>query len=209
MDLNATQVKMFRSALDWTQDRLAEVVGISAQTIRALERGKTIKSDFVNNIILVMDAHGYVPTSAGGIEPKQDKIDTYIGVQEFPKFWDDVYVTCKANPREIVCCNVDEDLITLNLGSYSKLHIDRMDALQNIYFRCTIKRGDRVQPAKYGEYRWSEFFGSATYYCYGDKLALMTLKGSDVKVMVIDNKDFADSYREQFDVIWRGAEVIQ
>ncbi len=212
MALSSVQVKMFRAAVSWSQDQLAQECDLSAPTVYGIESGKPVSRKSAEKIRAVMSAHGYDTTEAGGIEPKQDKIRTFCGVDDFLRFWDDVYMTLKANPTEIVCCNVDEDLITEIKGEYSDFHLERMDKLsaeKGVTFRCTIKKGDLALPAKYGEYRWSNSFGDASFYCYGDKLAIMTFNNKVPHVTLHESKSLADSWRIQFDAMWGQAEVIK
>lgn len=211
MTLSSTQIKMFRAAVGWSQDQLAQESGLSSPTIYGVETGKPVSGKTEEKIRAVMSVHGFDTTQAGGVEPKQDAIRTFNGTEEFLRFWDDVYMTLKAKPTEIVCCNVDEDLITEVKGDYSDFHLDRMDKLsaeKGVSFRCTIKKGDFALPAKYGEYRWSDAFGDASFYCYGDKLAIMTFQNKVPHVALHESKSLADSWRMQFDAIWQQAEVI-
>jgi len=55
------------------------------------------------------------------------------------------------------------------------------------------------------EHKWcpkSKFKGKVTY-CYGDKLAFLSFKKNQIEIIVINQSDFAQNWKDMFDVFWQ------
>ena len=66
--INRSQCRAARALLDWTQDRLAEVTGLSAVTIRAFEKGGEMRDSNRTLLRLALERSGveFIDENGGG-----------------------------------------------------------------------------------------------------------------------------------------------
>ncbi|NND65127.1 MAG: hypothetical protein HKM24_04085, partial [Gammaproteobacteria bacterium] len=77
-----------------------------------------------------------------------------------------------------------------------------------IFDRVLVRKGDNYFISLDDSYRWvpEEMFHQVPYMVYGDRYAII-LWEPEIKVVIIENPQIADSYRQQFQVAWDNAEV--
>ena len=65
--------------------------------------------------------------------------------------------------------------------------------------------------SKIAEYRYipPEFFTDQSFYVYGDKLALIAFEENNVRINIINNKSWAQSFRNLFNYAWLTAARVE
>lgn len=54
-----------------------------------------------------------------------------------------------------------------------------------------------------------EYVGPVATVIYGDKVALEVMDPENVSIVIIENKSIADSYRQQFEALWKLGETVE
>lgn len=203
------EIRAARVYLDWSQDDLAQRSGLAVSTIRNVEAGTNSPSgkSALSLERAFADYIEFLPN--GGFQPKQETVKIYRGRSGFLDFFWNVYETIKTVGGEICVSNVDEKDFLFWLGDTdAQQYKDAMAALEkNFFFKTLIKEGDDYfAGGQYAEYRWiaADEFSNVPFYVYGDKLAIILFE-KEVAVYVLDNKNIANAYRSQFNVLWNRA----
>ncbi len=200
------EIRAARVYLDWSQEQLAEQSGLAISTIRNIEAGTNVPSGKSAQALdrAFGDYIDFLPN--GGFQPKQETVKIYRGRSGFIDFFWNVYETVKAVGGDICVSNVNEQDFLFWLGEdEAQKYKDAMAALdRNFYFKTIIQEGDDYfAGGKYAEYRWiaKEEFSNVPFYVYGDKLAII-LFDREVAVYVLENRNIANAYRGQFNILW-------
>jgi hypothetical protein len=98
-------------------------------------------------------------------------------------------------------------------AEFAEEYRKKMANVRNLSSKVLVKEGDDFFTASdFIEYRAvpeSIFSEDASFYAYGDKLALITFHDDSVQVVLLHNKQFADSFRVMFNAVWNNHEAIQ
>ena len=85
-------------------------------------------------------------------------------------------------------------------------HAAKMKSVKEKFsFKIIIEEGDWFFIANdFAEYRWfpKQLFKEQSFYAYCGKLALINFKADDVEIMMLDQKDFTESFSILFDIAW-------
>ena len=208
--LTPAQCRAARALLDWSQPDLAERCGMHVQTISAFENETgTPTKRTLSRITDTLEAGGIELMSDDGVKRKRDTITRYSDREGFEVFMHDVYETIKSEGGEVCVSNVNETLYYDLLGAeFTDFHVARMNALikeRDFNFKIIIKSDDDFTPASgYAEYRSidKKFFGERCFYAYGEKLALISFSKDTHSIVVLNDKEFTDSYRIIFNIMW-------
>lgn len=200
------QIKAARSLLDWTQDDLAERCGLSKYSIVNVESGKTApQRATLDSIIDALEAAG-IEFMDGGVRKKADSIRVLSGDDANEKLLEEIFATIKNSGEEILIFGLREPSID-NTETYNFVsgHISRIKSV-GITERILIEEGDKNFIAPQEWYRWlpKKYFSPHTFQLFGNKLALINW-GPPQQIIIIDNKLFADSYRNFFNFSWDNA----
>lgn len=209
MEIAIDQIKAARALLDWTQDDLANIAGLSKASIQNYEIKKTEpNSTSLYKIIEAFSSHG-LEFIEEGVRRKTLKTKTYRGQRGFVDFMNLVYEIARDKGGEFCVSNVDETIFTERLGQENDSdYTARMKFLNTDYsFRILIKEGDtNFVASDYAEYRWiaDNDFHSVPFYVFGDNLAFLIFN-EVTTIHVINNPEIADAQRTQFNLAWETA----
>ncbi len=204
------QIRAARALLDWSQSDLAEHAGLSQTGIARIENGTNKpNSNTLEKIKKAFDDADIEFLGDSGVRRKANEVKILRGHNGFRRFIYDVYETVKDTGGEICVSNVDERNFDKWQGEWREDYLSKMEELRknsNFVFKILVQDGDMHQVAKYAEYRYvdAENFGSAPFYVYGNKMAII-LFGQNVSIHIIDNKEIADAQRKQFNLAWKFA----
>lgn len=208
MFISPAQIRAARALLDWNQDTLAEMVGVTKHTISKIERGDNQGGvQTLTKIYEFFDNAGIEFSENDGVRRKSGGIKTFKGRSGFIDFIWDVYETAKTVGGEICVSNVNESNFEYWLGDQDAVYTEKMSQLNNFTFKILVQEGDtNFSASNYAEYRWiqKEHFATVPFYVYGDKLAII-LFDEDVDVYVIQNEKITNAQRAQFDLAWNNA----
>ncbi len=213
MSITTAQIRGARGILNWSQQDLAQRTGISATSIGAIENGQTTpRASTLDIIRSTLERNGIEFLGLQGVRERENNIVTYEGKNGIQSFFDDVYETTKQNSSEICLFNgVPSKLIHWLGNEFYEMHRARMAALKNFKFRIIIEEGDEQFIASgFAEYRWfpKDRFNERTLYCYGDKLAFLNFTKDNVRILVMQQEEIADSFRELFNIAWENVAII-
>lgn len=136
------------------------------------------------------------------------KVGLHKGAYVYKILLRDIVSSLK-NKDEVFIFGIDDDTL-VRLDPYYPTYLDiYFDALgkKNIKEKVIVKRGAKViNEAKNTQYRYlpKESFGNTAFEVYGDKVAIFLL-GNPNYLILIENKEVADSYRNQFKILWESA----
>lgn len=207
------QIRAARALLDWSQSDLADNAGLSQTGIARIENGTNKpNSRTIEKIHTAFDHFDIEFISDNGVRKRTGEIKTLKGQSGFRSFMDDVYETLKINGGEIAVSNVDENNWIKWMGEEEyKIHSARMKDLGvKINSRILVKEGDDFFIAsEFAKYRWfpQELFNDQSIYVYNNKMALITFSDDDVKVMILNNTEFAESFKILFDIAWKSVAI--
>ena len=209
------QIDAALGLLGLNRSDLAEQMGFNKSTFNAYFTGKAqIPSGKLGEIQKWLENSGIVFTEQGGVNPNTSDVVAYEGKQGFQTFMLDVLETAKRGGTDICVSNVDENKWEKNLSQeFAEYYRAEMQKVKGLSSRILVKEGDDFLTAEgFAQYRGvpaSVFSDEASFYAYGDKLAIITFHDDTVQVLVLKNKQFSDSFRSMFNAVWKNHEVLQ
>ncbi|MFL1013249.1 helix-turn-helix domain-containing protein [Flavisericum labens] len=188
--------------MDWSQEDLADAVGVKTPTIRAFEQSrvhpkqknlKAIYQTFIDEGIEFIDGEG--------VQRRQDTITIYDGSDFYLKLLDDVYYTLKEKKGELLFMFVDNSLSPPEVIESES----RIRKIANI--RSMVREGDThlLYPLKEYRYIPGQYYANYNVIIFGDKVASML--DNNTKAMVIRDKNQAEVMRNIFNQLWDSYET--
>lgn len=203
------QIKAARGLLEWNQDALAEASGVSKASINMLERRvANPKMETLAAIQRALEEAGVEFIEGPGVRFKSSIIKTYIfeGKDSLLRLMHDIFETLNGTGKELMIAGVDEELYKRGGERVTEAIAKRVK--HRIKAKLLIREDDTnfLEPVEH--YRWTpkEFFSRTPYYVYDNKYAIL-LWGPPQKIVVIENAEIAQSYREQFLAHWKAAKI--
>lgn len=135
------------------------------------------------------------------------KEETHVGVHKgkyvYRTLIKDVLATVKPHD-EVLLVGIDEEVLTTEVEPIYLKRYFNMIKTKNIRERIIIKTGGKRIKEKTLSYKEldEKYIGKTAQIIYGNKVALFVL-GTPYYLIVIENKDVADTYRKQFDLLWQ------
>lgn len=205
--ITTRQIDAALGLLSRSRKEFAEEFGINASTFNSYFTGKaSIPSGRLGEIQKWFEGAGIVFTEEGGVNPNKSDIVTYEGKQGFEAFMDDVYETAKEHGGDICLFNTEPSLWIHHLGAeWYSMHNDRMAKIADkLNIRIALNENDTSFILSSATYRWipKQKWKDKTFYAYGPKLGLLSFHGDNIKIMIIHEKELADSFRVLFDIAW-------
>lgn len=195
---------------------LASALGLNKSTLNAYFTGQSsIPSGRLGEIQKWIENAGVVFIDDEGVKLNKADVVKYEGPQGFVSFMTDVMESAKRQQNfQMRISNVDEHNWENNLPKeFAEHYREQMSKVKGISSRVLVKEGDDFHTAKgFAEYRAvpaTIFSEQACFYAYGEKLALITFHDQSVQILVLNNKQFTDSFKVMFDAIWNNHEVIR
>lgn len=213
MSITGKQIAMARILLDLSQEDLAEKIGIARKTINRIENGQSPGSTAtMNKIKTYFENNGIEFTHGEGTRKYTGQVKVLKGNDGFSAFLDDVYSSAKEHgsrtkPFPIYVSNARHSNWIKWMGEDRwKAHVKRMINIRDQFdIRIITKEGDTYFPASdYSSYKWfpESLWNEQSFYSYGPKLAFLNFLKDEVKVMILEQKEFAEGYRVLFNIAW-------
>ncbi len=211
--LTIEQIRAGRALLDWSQSDLADHAGLSQTGIARIENGTNQpNSKTLKKIQTAFDDADIEFLGTTGVRKRSGEIKVLRGEEGFRAFLDDVYrVIVKhgtpEKPVKVFLSNVVHENWAKFMGDKNwEKHTARMIAVKDqMDVRIIVQEGDWNFPASaYADYKWfpENLFSDQSFYAYHNKLAFLNFKDDDVRVMTINQSDFAEGYRTLFSIAW-------
>lgn len=204
MSISIRQIRAARGLLSWSQSDLAQFAGLSKNGVCDLEMGKVLpRGQTIEKLTRAFEVHGVEFLPKDGVQMRQDifKVNLYEGNDVFGNYFRDLIHVMRT--QKIIAYHHSDD------AAFSKTHPDEFFwyYTEMIKYKLQEKllipdnRHFRYAPEHVTECRMCprDVFGTVGYSVYGDKFALY-LEG---KLVVIENKEVAETYRQQFQFDWR------
>lgn len=202
------QIRAARALLGWSQADLAERADLSQTGIARIENGANKpNSSTLEKIETAFERAHIEFLGMTGVRRKTGEIRVLRGREGFRAFMDDVYETVKEFGGEICVYNVDEKNWIKWMGEEEyKAHAARMQKITKpTHAKIMIEEGDFFFIASdFAQYKWfpKKLFNRQSFYYYGNKLAFLSFEESDVKIMILDQSEFADGFHVLFNIAW-------
>lgn len=206
--ITASQIRQARAALNIGQQEIADACGIHKTTLSDIENEKSAGSQKAFAALQnFFEGQGLEFTENDGVRKNKKGLKPYKGTAEFRMFYDDIYETAKKQGGDLCLYNGMPSYLIKWLGEdFYKMHASRMTQIKDKFdFRVIIREEDRQMiGAGFARYRWfpSELFKDKTIYVYGEKVAFVDFSNDNVRAMVIEQKEIAESQRILFNIAW-------
>ncbi len=137
--------------------------------------------------------------------PMEDTtVEVFKGRRIVKTIYRDIINEFQKKPGEIFISGVDERRFVDEDKIALYQHLKRLQKL-DCSERILVKEGDTYfVKGTQTEYRWipKESFNPTPIYVYGNKLTIV-IWGSPNYAIIIENRNLADSYRKQFNLLWK------
>ena len=139
---------------------------------------------------------------------EETKVELHKGKFVYKTLLNDIITTIKKDD-EVLVYGIDDDAL-LEQDKYTALHLRQYFARAtklHIREKVIAKQGNIVpKDARNTTYRFlpKNIMGTAAFEVYGNKVAIFLL-GTPNHLIVIENQEVANSYRNQFKLLWRSA----
>ncbi len=202
--ISAAQIRAARALLDWSQDDLAEISGLSVATIRKIELGHiSPRSETTGSIIAAFEnalIEFILPT---GVRLKDGETMVIEGDEPYSHLMDDIFHAVKGKGGEVLFMYVDNAL-----ASESQVARQVEIRREGAKFRFLAEEGNTYMHYPLEEYRWipKRFYLGNVQIVYANKVAICLYGGKTFtkvkKVVVIESAPLAESVRNLFEFVW-------
>jgi len=209
--ITPTQMRAARAMLDISQGVVAEHLGIAANTLSKIESGQSDVSMSRNaEIQKFYEREGIAFTENDGVKWSDNLVSILEGDNANNIVLDDIYKTLKDTGGEILIAGLAE-VSKEDTERYNFLveHIERLKKA-NITERMIIEEGDDnlVAPIEWYRTLPKGTFSNTPFQIYGDKIAMKEW-GPPQRIIIIEHKRFARTFRTIFDYVWEQAKEIK
>lgn len=143
--------------------------------------------------------------------PKEDTfVEVFKGKSIVRTVYRDIIKEFQNRQGEVLISGVEEKKFIEEDKIALQQHLKRLQKLK-CKERIILKKGDtQFIEGSQTEYRWipEESFNSTPIYVYNEKLTII-IWGNPNYAIIIKNKNLADTYRKQFDLLWKISEKIK
>ncbi|HRQ60079.1 MAG TPA: helix-turn-helix transcriptional regulator [Alphaproteobacteria bacterium] len=202
------QIRAARALLGWSQSDLAARAGLSQTGIARIENGTNHpNSQTLSKIQNAFDEADIEFLDLTGVKKRTGEVKILKGQEGLRSFFDDVYETARTQGGEICLFNGVPDLLTKWLGEeWYSMHSQRMRALRTDFsMKIIVKQGESHLIAQdFAEYRWfpPNMFNEKTIYVYGSTIGFLDFDESALRIIMLKQKDLAESFRVLFNIAW-------
>lgn len=206
--ISVEQIKAARALLEWTQEDLARAARLSKPAVNTLERRiSNPKLATLDAIQKALEKAGVAFTEGPGVKLKSEVLKTQIfeGEDSLLRLIRDIFETLYGTDKELMISGIEEEKYK-NLADPRILKEVDKRIKHGIKTKLLSCEGDTnfLEPIEH--YKWlpKKFFPLTPYYIYDNKYAIF-LWGPPKKVVLIENAEIAEIYRQQFLALWEVA----
>jgi DNA-binding XRE family transcriptional regulator len=203
--ISAEQIKAARAWIDWTRDALAHESGVSAATIRNLEKGK-ISHRSAEGVRLAFENKGFKFHGKNGLTRHIDESRTYEGPGSCDAFYDDLIATATQQGGEISAIFKTQQQFTRSLGLTDDANIKRLEQLGKLAtVKCLLSDARHpFQPMPPVLFRaiTRNPIGVFGTFIFADKTAVVVINGKDFVFQVMKSIQIAKESGKEFAANW-------
>jgi hypothetical protein len=135
------------------------------------------------------------------LEKEETKVELHKGERVYRTLIKDVVANLK-NKETVYLFGIDENIINKVEPIYLKQYFNIIKR-RKIKEKIIIKKGGKKFKGHYLEYRKldDKCIGNTSYILYNSKIAIF-IWGIQNFLIIIDNKQVAETYRKQFELMW-------
>ncbi len=203
MTLSICQIRAARALLGWEQAEVCRLANLSKNSLSAIEQGKVEPRIFtLDQLRSMFESHGVEFFEPDGVQLRRDifKVQTFEGKNIFRRHFEDMIATMLVT-KEKARHHADDE-------SFSQTYPEEF----RWFYEQMITHGLKemllipdTKPYRYAPHGTTEcrlcprnVFGTFGYSVYGDKFSLYLPE----RIVIIENKEIASTYRAQFDFDW-------
>lgn len=210
--ITPTQMRAARAMLDISQGVVAEHLGIAANTLSKIESGQSDVSVSRNaDIQKFYEREGIAFTENDGVKWSDNLVTVLEGDDANRSVLEDIYKTLKDTGGEVLIAGLSEIKKEDNSERYEFLvdHIQRLKDI-SVTERMLIEEGDNnfIAPVEWYRYLPKGTFSNTPFQIYGDKIAMKEW-GPPQRIVIIEHRRFANTFRAMFDFVWDQAQKIE
>ncbi len=138
---------------------------------------------------------------------EETRVDLHKGNKVYRVLLKEVISTLKEN-EEIYLIGIDEEVLLNEVEPiYLKQYLNIIKS-KNIKEKIIIKKGGKkiINPNIHYRELDDKYIGKTMQIIYNNKVAIFIL-GVPYYLIIIDNKEVAETYKRQFDLLWSEAEI--
>ena len=204
------QIKAARGLLDWSQEDLSHHSGISKTAINNLERRTvTPRQQTADALQSAFEVAGVEFIDGPGVRLRGDnlKVKTFEGKESIFRLWNDILDTLAPGEERLIS-GVSENKFISTVQNEQFQEMMQRYSKRKIRGRILSLHGDANFSDPSSEYRWvsKEQFSQVPFFVYGNKYALLLWEPIQ-RVLLIENKAIAESYRQKFNMMWKEAKI--
>ncbi|MEA3413931.1 MAG: helix-turn-helix domain-containing protein [Nanoarchaeota archaeon] len=137
------------------------------------------------------------------LNKEETKVDLYKGKRVYRDLLKDIINSLK-KISEIFLLNIDEEILNKKVEPiYLEQYLNLINT-KKIKEKIIIKKGNKKLKKSNLQYKIldEKYMGKTAQVIYGNKVALFIL-GNPYYLIIIDNKEIAETYRKQFSLLWK------
>lgn len=208
--ITPTQMRAARAMLDVPQGHVAEHLGIAANTLSKIESGQSdVSMSRMADIQRFYEREGVAFVENEGVKWNDSLVTILEGYDANNGVLDDIYETLKDSGGEVLIAGLSE-VTKQEADRYNFLikHIERLKKT-GITERMIIEEGDTnlIAPKEWYRTLPKGTFSNTPFQIYGDKIAMKEW-GPPQRIVIIEHKRFAKTFRAMFDYVWDQAKEI-
>lgn len=208
--MTPAQCRAARALLDWSQPELAARCDIHAQTISNFEKEASSPSKTtLEKIIRIFMFAGIRFAEDNGVKLTKNIVSIYEGEDASHTFMENLYNDVKNFPGSEVLIYGLTKWGGEKETEFARQHVEKLLAA-NISRRLLVEEDYTNFLNPKTSYRCvpNKYFPYAAFELYGDKLALREW-GKNPKIIVIEEKSFADAFRKLFELAWDNSQPMK
>lgn len=205
-------VKAARNYMEWSQEGLGEMCGISGYTINSFEKERhKIKREQLDKLTLLFAEHGIKFNPNGGFRVEKDVVKIYEGRDAYIKVLHDILETCSKDKDEVLFLGNDDSRSTKEVNDIHK-KIYQM----GIPYKLLISNKNNYILGPLEDYRKIDeelFLSKDVILIYGNKVMFFIEREGDLekyklvkyKNLIINDAEMASTFRKYFFRLWSKA----
>jgi len=205
------QIRAARAMLNWSQQKLASAVGISARSLHSIETGLTTpRLETIKGIKRALEKANIEFGDGCTVSLRQEIFDMEKceGESALEFIVHDFIAAYRQGTTELLLHSTDERQWIEKTAPTTAEEYFKTMTKHGAKERCLITHGDTNIMGLPSSYRWlpRAYFAKVCYAVYGSTLALIVWHPV-MRIALIRNAAIADSYRCHFEFIWEHAEI--
>ena len=202
------QIRAARALLGWNQHELADRSGLSQTGIARIENGTNKpNSKTIQKIEAAFDAADVEFLADSGVKKRTGEVKILRGKDGFRQMFLELYEKAQTVGGELCLFNGVPSKLPEWLGpEWYDAHKSRMlEASKNFKYKIIIKEGEtNLEADNYANYRFfpESLFHDKTIYIFGDVVFFRDLEDEEIKLIRLEQKEFAKTMKVLFDIAW-------